>query len=72
MALKKFETMHNGLVFKIEEDYPEVGAYLYIYQNGKCIKDSLQNDVTLCKELAFEEYGVPLGSWKSLLNPQIP
>ena len=64
MEFKILETSHNGKVFKIEEDYLEVGVYLYIYEDDKCINDYLQNDIKTCKELAFEDFGVPLYSWK--------
>ncbi len=64
MKFKILEIEYNGLIFKIEEDYPEVGVYLYIYKNGKCIKDYLQNDIKTCKEIAFEEYKVPIKNWK--------
>ncbi|PID92933.1 MAG: hypothetical protein CSA94_02645 [Bacteroidetes bacterium] len=32
--------------FKIEEDLPDVGFYLYVYDpKGNCIADHLQNDL---------------------------
>ncbi|MEP0366355.1 MAG: hypothetical protein ABJN36_03235 [Cyclobacteriaceae bacterium] len=60
---KVFEAKYDGFLFKIEEDYPEVGVYLYVYEGGNCIKDFLQNDIGTCKQLAFEEYQVPLDKW---------
>lgn len=63
MEFEIFEAEHNNLVFKIEEDYPEVGVYLYVYENGNCVRDFLQNDVDTCKDLAYEEYQVPLDKW---------
>jgi hypothetical protein len=60
---RKFEVEHNGLMFQIEEDFPEVGVYLYVYQNEECIKDFLQNSIDVCKRLALEDYGVPLEKW---------
>ena len=59
-----YETFQGNRVFKIEEDFPEVGAYLYVYEDGHCIKDYLQNDIDICKALALEEYNVPINSWK--------
>ncbi|WP_421977250.1 hypothetical protein [Roseivirga seohaensis] len=53
----------NGLDFVIEEDYPEVGVYLYVYQNGKCIRDYLQNSIEACKEIALENFDVPIEKW---------
>ena len=55
---------HNNKKFFIEEDSPEVGYYLYIYENEICIKDYLQNDIETCKKIAFEEYGVTQDKWR--------
>ncbi|MFC6267829.1 hypothetical protein [Frigoriflavimonas asaccharolytica] len=50
--------------FKIEEDLPDVGWYLYVYdQKGKCIADHLQNDLETVINFAFEEYKVPMTNW---------
>lgn len=59
-----YESIHNNRIFKIEEDYPGVGAYLYIYENEQCIYDYLQDNIEMCKEFAFEEFNVPIDSWK--------
>ena len=64
MEFRILETIYKGKVFKIEEDYPEVGAYLYILEGDKCVNDYLQNDIETCMELALEDFGVPLCSWK--------
>ena len=64
MKFKILEAEFNGRKFKIEEDYPEVGSFLYIYEGEKCIKDYLQNDIETCKQVAFEDYEVPLDKWK--------
>jgi len=58
-----FKAVHNNLHFRIEADHPEVGVYLYIYEAEQCIRDELQNDVETCKEVAREDYGVPLTGW---------
>ena len=63
MYFKVYEAEYDNLIFKIEEDYPEVGAYLYVYKNGICIEDFLQNDVSICKDLAYEKYHVPIHRW---------
>lgn len=63
MKFEAFEVEHNNLTFRIEEDYPEVGVYLYVFDNSNCIKDFLQNDIQTCKELAYQEYQVPLDKW---------
>ncbi len=64
MKFKILVSRHSEKVFKIEEDFPEVGAYLYVFEKGECIKDYLQDNIDLCKEFAFEEFNVPLDSWK--------
>lgn len=55
---------YGGTKFEIVQDEPEVGVYLYVYDDGRCIRDELQNDVETCKEIAFEDYGVPKEIWK--------
>ena len=61
---KVYEYLQDNRIFKIEEDYPEVGAYLYIYENGQCIFDYLQDNIKMCKEFAFEKFNIPINSWK--------
>ena len=61
--MRTYIAYFRDLIFRIEEEVPEVGAYLYIYKEHKCIYDSLQNDIAACKDLAFEEYDVPLNHW---------
>ena len=56
-------TEHNGLRFVIEEDNLDVGAYLYVFDKGKCVHDTLQNDIATCKEVAHDDYGVPREQW---------
>lgn len=63
---KEYEAHHNGLKFKIREDHPDVGAYLYVFKDDTCINDYLQNTTEICKELAFEEYTVDPKAWKYL------
>ncbi len=60
------KAQHNDLQFVIEEDHPDVGVYLYVYQNGKCVRDFLQNDKATCIAIAFEDYGVPKELWSEL------
>lgn len=65
MGFKVFEAEHNNRRFKIEEDYPEVGVYLYVYEDGNCVKDFLQNSTDICKKVAYEKYQVPKDKWIS-------
>lgn len=64
MEFMVFEVRQNNKLFRIEEDYPEVGVYLYVYENGECIKDYLQNDIQTCKLIALEEYNIPQEKWE--------
>jgi hypothetical protein len=64
MEFKVLEAKWNGMIFRIEEDWPEVGAYLYINEeNGKGLYDYLQNNIEVCMEQAFEDFGVPMEMW---------
>ena len=60
---KRLRAEYNGIVFEIEEDKPEVGAYLYVYKPDE-VYDDLQNSIKDCQEIALEDFGVPMNSWK--------
>ena len=62
--MKLLEAELDNKKFIIEEDYPDVGYYLSIYENGKCIKDYLQDNLVICKKIALEDYGVPQDKWQ--------
>lgn len=53
----------KGVIYRIEEDYPEVGCYFYVIKKGRIIYDSLQDNVRLCMEIAEEEYGILKSEW---------
>jgi len=54
----------EGWHFEIQGDFPQIGAYLYVWdEKGKGVYDHLQDSVEICKEQALEEYGVPLDEW---------
>ena len=63
MKNRIFKAENNIRTFAIEEDYTEVGVYLYVYENGKCIYDYLQDSIEMCKEFALEEFEIPLENW---------
>jgi len=63
MEFRVYEVVQENTIFRIEEDHPEVGAYLYVIKDGKCVKDFLQDSIEVCKSLALEEYGISLNSW---------
>jgi hypothetical protein len=66
MIFKKFIANHKNLIFIIDEDLPEVGAVLYVCENKKVVRDWAQNSIQICKEQAFEEYGVSLLNWQEM------
>lgn len=68
MKYKILETVWEKTTYKIEEDVPEVGVYLYCYENGLCVCDYLQNSIEECKIFALEEFGVPIENWKEKQN----
>jgi len=63
MTYRIYEVVQGDTVFRIEEDNPKVGSYLYVIENGKCVKDYLQSSIDLCKSLALEEYDIPIDIW---------
>ncbi len=63
---RRLKAIHKEFSFLIREDKPEVGAYMYITKNGKGFRDELQNNIDICKEQAYEDYGVPLNAWQEL------
>ena len=54
----------NRLGFEIVKDNSDVGYYLYVYDEDRCIADYLQNDEDTCEQVALEEYGVEPSSWR--------
>ncbi|WP_294043163.1 hypothetical protein [Thiolapillus sp.] len=62
---KEFVSYRDDMKFIIEEDLPKVGAYLYVYEGDNCVFDCLQDSIDICKEIALEQYNVPLESWKN-------
>ena len=45
---------------------PDVGAYLYVYnQRKECTADYLQDDVNACKDMAYTLYGVTDEEWET-------
>lgn len=51
--------------FEIKHD-PLVGFYLYVFENGQCIRDHLQDTFEIAIESAFEDYGVPKDAWRKV------
>jgi uncharacterized membrane protein len=66
--MKFYETTFQDKLFRIEEDKLDVGAYLYVYEDSKCIYDYLQDSIKDCMEFAFEDFGVPINSWSEIAS----
>ncbi len=60
---KKLSAIFKDRQFLIEEDLPEIGWYLYVYEKGECIRDHLQADLDTVLGQANEDYGVPFNQW---------
>jgi hypothetical protein len=60
---RRWQAEHEERSFVIEEDNPDVGFYLYVYDGGRCVRDELQDDIAICKDIALRDYGVPRDQW---------
>jgi len=63
MKFRVWEVNKGEKLFRMQEDNPEIGVYLFVYEGQKCTIDYLQNDVDICKEFAFDEFGIKIDSW---------
>ena len=52
----------NSTRFSIEHD-SSIGWYLYVYQEGKCVRDYLQDSELKAKEQAAEDFDVDFSLW---------
>jgi hypothetical protein len=43
--------------YEIKHD-PSIGFYIYLFEDGKCIRDYLQDTLELAMECAWEDFGV--------------
>ena len=66
MEYRKFKAKHEEFTFLLEEDFPEVGVYMYISRAGRGFRDELQDSIDICKRRAYREYGVPLDAWEEV------
>ena len=55
---------HNGYEFVIEQDPGALGAFLYVFVDGQCVRDELQDNIQMCIRSALEGYGVPTVAWR--------
>lgn len=51
--------------FEIKHDL-SAGFYLYVFENGKCIRDQLQETFEFAIESASEDYDVPKDAWRKV------
>ncbi|QMU62224.1 MAG: hypothetical protein GKR92_11180 [Gammaproteobacteria bacterium] len=63
---KKYKAVIGGNKYVIKEDLPEVGWYLFVYENDICIKDYLQETLAIAKEQAQEDCSVPENAWEEI------
>ncbi len=63
MEYRKLNAEHDGRSFRIEEDNPDIGWYLYVSKDGQCTHDHLQDSLEKAKEQALRQYGVPKEAW---------
>jgi hypothetical protein len=49
--------------FEIASDGSPVGFYLFVYEGALCTHDYVQDTIESAKELALEQFGVPLEGW---------
>jgi len=65
MERKRLAAECRGILCEIEEDKPEVGAYLYVFMPDGTQYDYLQNTILDCQEFALEEFEIPLNCWQT-------
>ena len=68
------EQRHGERLFRIQRTQlyeqgkrePLDQFYLYIYKGNLCEYDYLQDTITACKEVAFEDFEAPLDAWEEV------
>ena len=60
MKYRKYKAEFTGKIFMIEQDLPEVGWYLYVYEDGRNTYDYLQDTLEIAMSQAEEDFGVPM------------
>lgn len=51
--------------YEIKYD-PSVGFYFYVFEDGKCIHDDLQDTLEIAMDCAWEDFDVPKNAWKQV------
>ena len=68
---KKYIAIVGDYRYFIEENRPEVGWYLHVYENGSSVADHLQESFEAVIAQASDEYGVPPDSWEEVQKDPI-
>lgn len=57
--------IEEHLLKSLLNDVPDqMGYYLYVYENGKCTYDYLQDTLEIAIQQAFEDFDVPKDAWQ--------
>jgi len=62
----RLQSIQGEKQYIIEQDLPEIGWYLKVFEKGSCVADHLQNDLETVISLADEQYSVPPNSWEKI------
>ena len=52
--------------YEIQPDKSDAGFYLYVWQDGRCIKDHLQDSLQAAIDQAATDYGVRPELWQEV------
>jgi hypothetical protein len=53
---------HEAKTFVIKRD-TAAGFYLFVFQDGVCVQDYLQDTLEQAIEMAHDDFGVPKDAW---------
>jgi len=63
-TFRKYQFKRSSRTYLIEEDLPEVGWYLYEFdESGKCVADYLQDSLEVIMAFATEQFSIQKESW---------
>lgn len=60
--MKLIADLNRSKRFVIEHD-ETVGYYLYVFEDGRCVRDYLQNSLDGAINFAFAQFNVPKKLW---------
>lgn len=62
--MRKYIAKYKGLKYVIEENAPEVGFFIYVFDDQeKCIDDFPMENLEEAKAFALQMFGVPAEIW---------